>query len=83
MIDLPVGETPMTKEAIIEEIKKHSPEERREIIEAVSEPSEKDYELTPEDIAVADARWKQAEEHPETIVSEQQFWSNVNSLIRR
>jgi hypothetical protein len=73
----------MTKEAIIEEIKKHPREEQREIFEAVLEPSEKDYELSDEDIAVVEARDKHADEHPETVMNEDQFWSNVNSLIRR
>ncbi|MFO7729438.1 MAG: hypothetical protein R6V86_01605 [Spirochaetia bacterium] len=73
----------MTKEAIIEEIKKHSPEEQREIFEAVLAPIKKDDELTPEDIAVADARRKQAEEKPETVMSEQQFWTSVRTLTQK
>ena len=36
----------MTKEAIIAEIKKHSPKEQREIMEAVMEPGEEDYDLS-------------------------------------
>lgn len=55
----------MTKEAIIEEIKKHSPEEQREIIEAVWEPSEEDYELTDEEKVLVNRRWKEMREHPE------------------
>lgn len=73
----------MTKEAIIEEIKKLSKEEQREIIEAVWKPLEEKHELTSEDIAVADARRKKAEEHPDTVMREQQFWSSLNSRIGR
>ena len=72
----------MTKEAIIEEIKKHSPEEQRGIFEAVWDPGEQDFELMSEDIAVVNARRKQADEHPETVMSEQRFWSNLDSQIR-
>ncbi|MFW6288631.1 MAG: hypothetical protein ACOC2Q_02515 [Spirochaetota bacterium] len=56
----------MTKDAIIAEIRKLSAEEQHEIAEMLLEPTEEDCELTPEDIAVADAREKYAEEQPET-----------------
>ncbi|TVQ97842.1 MAG: hypothetical protein EA403_14660 [Spirochaetaceae bacterium] len=55
----------MTKEAIIEEIKKHSPEEQREIIEAVWEPSEEDFQLSDDEKALVGHRWKEMQEHPE------------------
>jgi hypothetical protein len=73
----------MTKEAIIAEIRKHSKEEQQEIIEAIWESNEEDYELSPEDIAVVEARFKHAKEHPETVMNEEQFWSNVKSLTNR
>ena len=65
MIDLYGRRNAMTKEAIIEEIKKHTREEQREIIEAVWEPSEEDYELSDEEKALVDRRWKEMQEHPE------------------
>ena len=55
----------MTKEAIIEEIKKHSPEEQREIIEAVWEPGDEEYDLSDEEKTLVDRRWKEMQEHPE------------------
>ncbi|WP_018526313.1 hypothetical protein [Alkalispirochaeta alkalica] len=48
----------MTKEAIIEEIKKHPREDQREIIEAVWEPSEEDQELRDEEKDLVDRRWR-------------------------
>lgn len=73
----------MTKDAIIAEIRKLSPEEQHEIAEILWEPTEEDYELTPEDIAVADAREKYAEEHPETVMSHEEFKARVRSLTGR
>ncbi|MFO7729436.1 MAG: hypothetical protein R6V86_01595 [Spirochaetia bacterium] len=73
----------MTKEAIIEEIKKHSPEEQREIFEAVLEPIKKDDELTPEDIAVADARWQEMEEHPERTMTLKELKHSVQQLTKK
>jgi hypothetical protein len=73
----------MTEDAIIAEIKKLSPEDRREVFDAVNQPAEGDYELTSEDIAVVEARLKYAKEHPETVMGEEQFWSTVDSLTAR
>lgn len=73
----------MTKEAIIAEIRKLSPDDRREIVDAVAELGDEDYDLTSEDIAVVEARLKSAEEHPETVVSEKRFWENVDHQIGR
>ena len=73
----------MTKEAIIAEIKKHSPKEQREIMEAVMEPVEQDYELTPEDIAVADARWQEMEDHPERSMTLEELKQSVQRLTKR
>jgi hypothetical protein len=73
----------MNKDAIVAEIKKLSPEDRREVFDAVNQPAEGDYELTSEDIAVVEARLKYAKEHPETVMGEEQFWSTVDSLTAR
>jgi putative addiction module component (TIGR02574 family) len=67
----------MTKEAIIAEIKKHSPKEQREIMVAVLEPGEEDYELTDEEKALLDRRWKEMQEHPERNLTLQQLKERV------
>ena len=59
----------MTKDEIIAELKKFSPHEQREIVQAAFARTEEDYELTPEDIAIADDRWREMEEHPERSMS--------------
>ena len=77
MIDLVKGEIPMTKEAIIEEIKKHSKEEQREIFEAVWEPSEEEYELSDEEKALVDRRWKEMQEHPKRNLTLEQLKERI------
>ncbi|GAB6091094.1 hypothetical protein [Spirochaeta dissipatitropha] len=69
----------MTKEAIIEEIRKHTPEEQREIVEAVWEPNDDDYELTDEEKALVDKRWKEMQEHPERNLTLQQLKERFHS----
>ena len=73
----------MTKDAIIAEIRKLSPEEQHEIVEMFSEPTEEDYELTPEDIAVADARWQEMEDHPERSMTVDELKRSVDALTKR
>lgn len=73
----------MTKEAIIAEIRKLPPQEQRELLDAVLEPTEEDYELTPEDIAVADARWQEMEEHPERTMTLEELKASVEALTKR
>lgn len=73
----------MTKDAIIAAIKKLTPEERQEILEVLREPTEEDYELTPEDIAVADARWQEMEEHPERSMTVDELKRKLNALTKQ
>ena len=73
----------MTKEAIIAEAKKLPRDEQHKIVDALSDGDGDNAELTPEDIAVVEARVKHAEEHPETVMSEEQFWSSVDSLTKQ
>jgi hypothetical protein len=73
----------VTKEALIAEIRKLSPQERREIVDAVSDIGDEAYALTAEDIAVVETRLKYAEQHPETVVSEKRFWENVDHQTGR
>jgi putative addiction module component (TIGR02574 family) len=72
MIDL-YQEQVMTKEAIIEEIKKHSPEEQQEILEAIWEPGDNEYELSDEEKTLLDRRWKEMQEHPERNLTLEQL----------
>ncbi|TVQ27996.1 MAG: hypothetical protein EA383_01530 [Spirochaetaceae bacterium] len=67
----------MTKDAIINEIRKRPLEEQREIIAAIELSSTDDAELTAEDIAVVDARVRHMEAHPETPLNERDLWSRV------
>lgn len=59
----------MTKDAIIAEIKKLTPEEQREIVEAFSEPTEEDYELSEQELKMVQHRLKRYRDHPETGIS--------------
>lgn len=59
----------MTKDAIISEIKKLTPEEQREIVETISEGVEDDYGLSEEELETVQNRLKRYHDHPETGVS--------------
>ena len=72
----------MTKEAIIAEIKKHPPEEQQEIMEAVLEPGEEDYELSDEGKAFIDARWQRMREHPEQNLNYEQLKARLKERSR-
>ena len=67
----------MTKEAIIAEIKKLSPWDRREVLEALSGPNEDEYELTDEEKALVDRRWKEMQEHPEHNLTLEQLKERI------
>lgn len=67
----------MTKDAIIAEIKKLSPEEQREIAETLWEPTEEDYELTEEEKSLVDRRWKEMQEHPERNLTLEQLKQRI------
>ena len=67
----------MTKDAIIAEIRKLSPEEQHEIIETFSEPTEEDYELTDEEKSLVDRRWKEMQEHPERNLTLEQLKERI------
>ena len=56
----------MTKEAIIAEIKKLTPEEQRDIVETFSDSIEDDYELSKAELEMVQARLKRYHDHPET-----------------
>lgn len=55
----------MTKDAILAEIRKLSAEEQREVVEALWEPSEEEYQLTEEEKALVERRCREMREHPE------------------
>jgi putative addiction module component (TIGR02574 family) len=73
----------MTKEAIIAEMKKFTPEERWEIFEAANEPTEEDYELTDEEKKMLDERWKNMQEHPETTISYDELKNRLHAQIQK
>ena len=59
----------MTKEAIIAEIRKLSPEEQHEIVETFSESVEDNYELSEDELEMVQERLKRYHDHPETGIS--------------
>jgi len=64
----------MTKE----EIKKHSPEEQQEILEALWEPGDNEYELSDEEKTLLDRRWKEMQEHPERNLTLEQLKKRIH-----
>ena len=69
----------MTKEAMIEEIRKHSKEEQREIIEAVWEPGEEDDELGDEQRSELKRRYDEYKRSPLQGAE----WSGVRARVER
>jgi putative addiction module component (TIGR02574 family) len=67
----------MTKDAIIAEIKKLSPEEQREVAETLWELTEENYELTEEEKSLVDRRWKEMQEHPERNLTLEQLKQRI------
>ena len=59
----------MTKEAIIAEIKKLSPEERHEIAEMLWEDDEYAHTLSDEEFDMVQDRLRRYHDHPETGIS--------------
>ena len=70
----------MTKETLIAEAKKLPRDERHAIAEALWDTGEDGVELTPEDIAIADARWREMEEHPERSMTLEELKAGVKAL---
>ncbi len=73
----------MTKEALIEEIKKLSPEDRWEIIEAANELAEEDYDLTDDEMKTLDERWEKMHEQPGTTVTYDEFKNRLDTLTKK
>ena len=73
----------MSKEALIEEAKKLSRDDRYQIAEALWDAGEDDYELTDEEKAILDARWKNMQEHPETTVSYEDFKARLFASVKK
>lgn len=69
----------MTKDAIVAEIRKLSPAEQREVIEAILEPSEKEYELTEEQRSELLRRYDEYKSEPE----QGSDWKDVRARIER
>ncbi|MFW6364168.1 MAG: hypothetical protein ACOC0D_10015 [Spirochaeta sp.] len=67
----------MTKEAIIEEIKKHSPEEQREIVEAVREPGEGEYALSKQQRSELERRYDERK----SSAAQGSSWQDVRNRI--
>ena len=68
----------MTKEVILAEALKLSPAEQHELVHTILAKIP-DEERTEEDVAVAEARVQYAAEHPDEVMSEEQFWNNVRT----
>ena len=68
----------MTKEAIIEELKKLSPQEQREVVEAIRGSIEEGYELSNSELALVDQRWKEMQEHPDHNLSYDELRERVD-----
>ena len=73
----------MTKEAIIEEAKKLSVEDQRDIVEALRPINCEDYELRDEEKKLVDRRWKRMQEHPEESLSLEELKKRVSAGIGR
>ena len=73
----------MTKEAIIEEAKKLSVEDQRDIVEALRPITDEDYELSDEEKKLVDRRWKRMQEHPEESLSLEELKKRVSAGIGR
>ena len=73
----------MTKEAIIEEVRKLSPSDRREVLDVISQMDEKDWQLTNEEITLVNERWKRMQEHPEGTLSYDELKARVRSLTTK
>ena len=73
----------MTKRASLIEAGKSPRDEQHESVKALSNADEDDSGLTPEDIAVAEARWNYAEQHPETLMTREQAETHLRELTGR
>ena len=68
----------MTKEALIEELRNLSPEDRGEIFQAAFAPTDEDYELTDKEKTLIDRRRKEMREHPERNLTLEEFRESLH-----
>ena len=73
----------MTKETLIAEARKLPRDERHAIAEALWDAGEDDYELTEEEQAILDARWKNMQAHPETTMRYEDFKARLYAPVKR
>ncbi|GAB6091097.1 addiction module protein [Spirochaeta dissipatitropha] len=67
----------MTKEAIIEEIRKHTPEEQREIVGAVWELAEDDFDLSEQQRSELNRRYNEYKRS----ASQGSTWQDVRARV--
>ena len=73
----------MTKEAIVEEVRKLSLSDRREVLNAISQMDERDWELTDEEKALVDKRWKRMQKDPDRTLNYDELKDRVRSLTTK